>query len=358
MPAIDETAFRNLISGHTRGCSAVVARALLRGASLAYRLAVSVRNRLYDCGLWTIHQALVPVISVGNLTTGGTGKTPVAALLCQRLAALGGRPGLISRGYRAAADGSNDEKRVLELLVPGTPHIQKPDRLAAVRELLQLPLDQRPDVVVMDDGFQHRRLHRDLNLVLIDATCPFGFNALLPRGLLREPATALRRADAVLLTRANLVSPAELMTIEQQLITCAPALENRILRVRFEPRSLRDLAGKRHDPEACREKEVFLMTAIGNPDAFRATCLAAGLKIVGQRWFPDHHHFTAADIDGVLMEATGKNADLVVTTVKDLVKLEGCSSRILALDIEAVLPRAEDAACLDRLLQTVMGGRR
>lgn len=351
MPFIDETAFRDLISGRTTGIWAQIVRGVLRAASLLYSCAVSGRNQLYDRGLLELHRTGVPVISVGNLTTGGTGKTPVAALICQRLRQLGRQPGLISRGYRATADGSNDEKRVLELLVPGIPHIQQPDRVAAVRDLLMLEQAARPDVVVMDDGFQHRRLHRDLNLVLIDATCPFGFGAVLPRGLLREPLSGLRRADAVLLTRADLISSEERGRIEERLRVLAPSLGQRILQVNFEPQGLRDQTGRQHPLDSFRGRAVFLMTAIGNPDAFRTTCLDAGLTVAGQRWFPDHHHYSSADITSVQQEAAAQGAELVITTVKDLVKIHERRENVLAVDIEATLPRQADHRCLTELLQ-------
>jgi tetraacyldisaccharide 4'-kinase len=349
--AINEAVFRDLISGKKRGWIPAIARCLLRVASVPYGWAAVIRSGLYDCGVLPTYRVGVPVISVGNLTAGGTGKTPVAALLCQRLALLGCRPGLISRGYRAAADGSNDEKRVLELLVPGTPHIQQPDRVAAARKLLDMQPGRSPDVIVMDDGFQHRRLQRDLNLVLIDATCPFGFGAILPRGLLREPLRALRRADAVLLTRANLVAEDQLQVIRQRLLEIAPALNGRILQVSFLPQGFRDVAGNRRALSELRGQPIFLMTAIGNPEAFLATCLQAGLTVVGHRWFPDHHHYTAADLAAVLGEAQANLAGNVMTTLKDLVKIRDCRERFLALDIEATFPRPEDNRCFDEILQ-------
>jgi len=356
--AINEAAFRDVISGKKCGWLPAIARCLLRVASVPYGWAASIRSRLYDRGLLPIYRAGVPVISVGNLTAGGTGKTPIAALLCQRLTQLGCRPALISRGYRAAADGSNDEKRVLELLVPGTPHTQQPDRVAAARKLLELPPGLSPDVIVMDDGFQHRRLHRDLNLLLLDATCPFGFGAMLPRGLLREPLHALRRADAVLLTRANLVNEIDLRTIRQRVLQIAPKLNGRILQVSFVPHGFRDATGERSALSELLGQPIFLMTAIGNPEAFLATCLQAGLAVVGYRWFPDHHHYTTADLTAVLDEAQTNRAGIVMTTLKDLVKIRDCSERFLALDIEAALPLSEDNRCLDELLKQVTGQTR
>jgi tetraacyldisaccharide 4'-kinase len=188
--AINEAAFRDLISGKKRGWIPAIARCLLRVASVPYGWAAVIRSGLYDCGVLPTYRVGVPVISVGNLTAGGLARLLLRHSSVSDWPQLGCRPALISRGYRAAADGSNDEKRVLELLVPGTPHIQQPDRVAAARKLLDMQPGRSPDVIVMDDGFQHRRLQRDLNLVLIDATCPFGFGAILPRGLLREPLRA------------------------------------------------------------------------------------------------------------------------------------------------------------------------
>ena len=158
----------------------------------------------------------------------------------------------------------------------------------------------------------------------------------------------------MLLTRTNLIAEPELRQLEQDLRAVAPELGERILQVSFEPVGLRDSAGLRHSLSSVRGQSVFLMTAIGNPEAFRSTCLGAGLTIVGQRWFPDHHHYTSGDLTAVLEEATACRAELVVTTVKDLVKIGEHRQRILALDIEAVLPRHDNAACLSQLLLSAL----
>ena len=178
-----------------------MARGGLGLVSLGYRIVIALRNVLFDCGLRKPRRVAVPVISVGNLTTGGTGKTPVVALIVELLVQLERRPAIISRGYRSVDGEANDEKRVLERLCPGIPHEQNRSRFQAAESLLQ---KSARDIIVMDDGFQHRQLHRDFDIVLIDATNPFGYGSLLPRGLLREPLSALRRADLVLITRADM----------------------------------------------------------------------------------------------------------------------------------------------------------
>ena len=130
----------------------------------------------------------MPVISVGNITTGGTGKTPMVAWLARWFRNQDVRVALVSRGYRAEAEGQNDEARELATLLPDVPHLQNPDRVAAAR----IAIDElETQLIILDDGFQHRRIHRDLEIVLIDALQPFGFGHVLPRGLLREPLRGL-----------------------------------------------------------------------------------------------------------------------------------------------------------------------
>lgn len=348
---MNQARFLRLISGEDRGLWPAALRGMLAVASCGYSFATSIRNTLYDYRLLPVHTTAVPVISVGNLTTGGTGKTPVVALLCQQLLQLGRHPGIISRGYRASADGSNDEKKVLELLVPGIPHAQHPDRRLAARQLLNS--SHPPDVIVMDDGLQHRRLHRQLNLVLLDATCPFGYDWLLPRGLLRESLRGLRRADAVLITRCSLVSPAMLLQIRDRILQHAPQLIGRILHLNFQPCSLRHADGSAEPLQTARQQPVYLMSGIGNPAAFRSTCESLSLQIRGCSWFPDHHHFSSEDLRNTRQAADAAGAALILTTLKDLVKIPPDETRFLALDIAATFPDPAHEEFLSQLLQTV-----
>lgn len=332
---MDERGFRQLISGETRGATAAVLRALLQGASWGWAGVGRMRNRLYDVLPGAVHRAGVPVISIGNLTTGGTGKTPVVAMVADRLRQHGRQPGIVSRGYRAGADGTNDEQRVLALKCPRVPHKQHPRRTTAVRRLLEA---HGCDVILMDDGFQHRRLHRDFNVVLIDATCPFGYGYVLPRGLLREPLSGLRRADYVLLTRSDQASEAERDTCRQRIARTAPHLAERIAEVRFPPTGLLDAAGERQPTELAAHRTAFLMSGIGNPQAFRETCEFLRSTVVGEAVFADHHHYSEADLRAVREAAARHNADLILTTVKDLVKLPTGSREILAVDIGCEIP--------------------
>ncbi|MCX5677006.1 MAG: tetraacyldisaccharide 4'-kinase, partial [Planctomycetota bacterium] len=183
-----------IISGERRGLAAAAARANLTILAGLYRAGLFISDQRFRVP-GAVRRASCPVVSVGNLTVGGTGKTPLVAHLARLVAEMGGRPVILSRGYAAPAGRPNEEALELERLCPGVPHLQNPDRRKALEDWVA----QNPcDVAILDDGFQHRGLARDLDIVLIDALRPFGFGHVLPRGLLREPLSALRRADLVI----------------------------------------------------------------------------------------------------------------------------------------------------------------
>ena len=337
-----ESKFRSVISGRSCGLLATALRCGLMLLTIPYGLIVRTRNVLYDAGWKQIFRPDIPIISVGNITTGGTGKTPVVALVVQALLASGRRPAIVSRGYRSDSGGTNDELKVLEQLCPGVPHLQNADRSASVRRLIH---DNAADVIVMDDGMQHRRLHRTLNIVLLDATNPFGYGYLLPRGLLREPLSSLRRADLILLTRCDLVDERQIAQLRQTVVHHASGLQNRIYSVRFAPADLLSITGQRYpltDQQKNGRTAAFLMSGIGNPDGFEQTCRNAGFQVNGCRWFPDHHHYSAADVRDVVQAAIQAGTSIILTTQKDLVKLteldvahQQTRLDILALTIEA-----------------------
>ncbi len=187
-----------LISGQTPGLAAAVQRLGLYLASLFYGLGVRLRNAGYSLGWLRAQRVAAPVVSVGNLTVGGTGKTPAVEYVARYYRRQDRRVAILSRGY-GSAGGHNDEALVLFANLNDVPHLQDADRVRSAHIALE---ELESEVLVLDDGFQHRRLVRDLDLVLIDATNPWGHGYLLPRGLLREPIRGLRRADLVLLERA------------------------------------------------------------------------------------------------------------------------------------------------------------
>ena len=329
-----QSVIEKLMTGQPVGCLLTLARGGLWLLSLPYGFIMTLRNLSYDLGLKRVHRVEVPVVAVGNLTTGGTGKTPIVAMLVQQLQQLGHRPGIVSRGYHADETGENDEKRVLRLMCPDVPHEQNPDRVAAARQLIH---EHNVTVIVLDDAFQHRRIHRDLNIALIDATNPFGFGHLLPRGLLRESKKGIRRADIVLITRADAEYPQNFGEIDNLATTQKPDLASAIHRVSFKPTEVMTADGKTSALASIHGTRVFAMTAIGNPQAFLEMCREKlGAKIAASKLFPDHHHFTETELESVQREAAETQCSVILTTLKDLVKIPSHFTNINAVLIETV----------------------
>ena len=235
---MDEAGYLRLIRGEPRGPLASAARFALALAALGYGLGVAVRNPAFDRGWRPIQHAAVPVVSVGNLTLGGTGKTPMVEYVARWYRARGVRVAILSRGY-GQSTGLNDEGRVLEENLPDVPHLQDRDRAGLARVAVE---ELESELLVLDDGFQHRRLARDLDLVLIDALDPFGHGQLFPRGLLREPVSALRRAGVVLLSRADLVAESDRAAIRREAERRAGPL--RWAEARHAPLDLIDATGQ------------------------------------------------------------------------------------------------------------------
>ncbi len=304
-----------IVSGEARGLVPTVARAALTILAGGYRAglaAANLRRRLPG----GVRRAPCPVISVGNLTVGGTGKTPMVAFLADLLVAEGRRPLIVSRGYGAEAGGMNEEARELALRCPGADHVQDPDRLRAIRARAA---SGPCDVAILDDGFQHRRLHRDLDLVLLDGLCPFGHGHLLPRGLLREPPSALRRADVVVITRADLLVPAALAHVKDTAARyAAPATP--VLTAEHQPVGVVFADGSRAAPDWLDGRTVAAACGIGNPEALGRTLERLGARVVRLDAFRDHHTYTADDLGRLAEAAHAAGAGTLVTTGKDFVK--------------------------------------
>jgi tetraacyldisaccharide 4'-kinase len=332
-------AYFRLISGQSQGVGSSVVRAALQALSPAYGLSVRARNAAFDRG-WRIHRAAVPVVSIGNITTGGTGKTPFAALVARFYAEHGVRAAFVSRGYRAASGSLNDEALVLKRLCPEVPHVQHADRVRGVARAIS---EFSSQLVILDDGFQHRRLARDLDIVLVDATNPWGYGHLLPRGLLREPRAALSRAHLVVLTRVDQARPESLQELRRQIATLNPNCG--ISEVTFPPERLVGACGREKPLEALKSSRVAAFCGIGNPAAFRASLESLGCAVVDFRTFPDHHGYARGDLEDLDRWAKALPAEAVLCTQKDLVKIgrESLGDRPLwALAVGATLIRGAD----------------
>jgi tetraacyldisaccharide 4'-kinase len=341
----------DIARGTRRGARAAALRLLLRVASWPYGLAVRLRNLAFDRGWKKTHRAAVPVVSVGNLTVGGTGKTPMVEFIARYYRNHDRLVAVLSRGY-GSDRGRNDEAQVLEENLPDVPHLQGPDRVelasAAVEEL-------ESEVLVLDDGFQHRRLARDLDIVLLDATDPPGASHLLPRGLLREPASSLRRADAVVLTRCDQAGPEALDELRRRVGRLAPGKV--VAEAIHCPVALVSAGGATAPLDQLRGRPVAAFCGIGNPEAFRRTLGALGVDPVEFVVYPDHHPYSREDVERLRERAGQLPADaLVVTTQKDLVKLrldELAGRPLWAVGVELAIVRglAEVEQLLERLLR-------
>ncbi len=341
----DAETFRRLADGTLRGPGPACLRTALAALAAPYGLATTARNAWYDWGLGVVHAAILPVISVGNLTLGGTGKTPLVAWVARQLAAAGRRPAVVSRGYAARAGQQSDEAAELEILLPAVPHVANRDRVAGVAAAAV----RGADVSILDDGFQHRRLRRELDIVAIDASDPFGCGRLFPRGLLREWPGGLTRAGAVVLTRAEAVPAARRAEIRAAVTRArrhtAPPIW---VETEHRPVAIRSAGGSTEPIDSLRGRRVAAFCGVGNPAAFRRTLETAGVDVVGFRPFADHHDYTTADLEALAGWAGERAADQVVTTLKDLVKIrrETLGGRPLAA-IEVAIEPLTDASALE-----------
>ena len=345
--------YRSIMSGQRKDPLAIVFRGGLWMTSLGYRMAITTRNRRYDSGRKAIHRHEAFVISVGNLTTGGTGKTPIICYLAKWLRARGLRVAIVSRGYGRGESDFNDEAMELHDRLPDVPHVQDADRVEAARVAIE---ELESEIILMDDGFQHRRLHRDLDLVVIDATCPFGFGHLLPRGLLREPIKGLKRAGLVMLTRCDLVEASTLTDIEQAISAVHPGIP--VVRCQHRPTSLLATPDTTISIDSLIHSRVAVVSAIGNPTAFEQTIRDCGGEIVASRRLPDHDPYDPETVVEIRhwIQTMSEEIDQVICTHKDLVKL-GCDrlggKPLRALLIELTIDAGSEH--LEKALQNLVG---
>lgn len=316
MALISASAFQELVSGRRRGASAAVLRAGLRAAEGPYAWGVRLRNWRYDIGRAEIHSVGVPVVSVGNLTLGGTGKTPFVAWLARWFRQRSVRVSIVSRGYGAVDGAPNDEALELEEQLPDVPHLQNADRVAAAQVAVE---ELETQLIVLDDAFQHRRLARDLDIVLLDALAPWGYGHVFPRGLLREPAQGLRRAQVVALSRADLIDAAEREAIRQRVQELAPAAS--WVETAHAPARLLRRGEPAESLESLRGRRIAAFCGLGNPAGFHRTLAQCGFQVVATREFPDHHAYCREDVESLSQWVQGLDVTAVVCTHKDLVKV-------------------------------------
>lgn len=343
-------AYFDIIAERRRGLFFDLVRLVLALASLPYAAVVVLRNLYYDLLRCRAQRAERPVISIGNLTTGGTGKTPVTAHLASMLVERQKAVTILLRGYKASrrsepARGENtpagkwsshsDEALVLKRRCPRAIVIVDPDRTVSARKAVS----EGAGVILLDDGFQHRRLARDLDIVLVDATLPFGYGHILPRGLLREPASSLRRAGLIIVTRSDEIDHVDkgvLLGTLRRVSGGKPVIE-----AVHAPAGFSDVKGRAVDPIEPGDVQAVIFAGIANFESFRRTVEKLGVRVLAAYQFPDHHDYSDDEIAGLQQAAQDLEANSMLTTEKDAVKLVGRweedAVRLLVLGLEIVL---------------------
>ena len=345
---LSATQYRELVSGRWQGAWPAALRGLLAVVEPAYSRVIGAKNRRFDSGHWRPIQMPAPVVSVGNLTVGGTGKTPLVCWLAEWFRGHGAAVTLISRGYGALSGKPNDEALELAARLPVVPHLQRADRVAAAHEALAPNPRQ---VLILDDAFQHRWIARDLDIVLLDALEPFGYERLLPRGLLREPIEGLARAHVVALSRADAVNAATRETIRARVQQVA--LQAAWIELEHRPLGLVNTTGRRAPIDSLRGQSVVAFCGLGNPDGFRHTLAACEMRVTAFRALADHYAYRPeqrAQLEE-WVSSLDKTA-AVVCTRKDLVKIPSDSlggRELWALEIG--LHVASGQGCLEELLE-------
>lgn len=307
---------------------------ILQALSALYDSAVRTRLFLYRNGVFKTLKLRWPVISVGNLTTGGTGKTPLVRLFAELLLEAGLRPSILTRGYRGGAESkgtlvsdgkqilctpaeAGDEPFLLAQQVPGALVAVGKNRWASGNRIER---GFGKVVHLLDDGFQHLRLHRDLDLLLVDATQRLESAKVLPAGIFREPLEAVQRADAVLLTRSHLVEAEELNRVEETVRRLNPSIP--VFHFHHEMSDLVEItSGCKIQLSKVRDQPVAALAAIGNPGQFLADLQQAGFDVKEQFLYRDHHRFSQKDLEQILALCKRKQVTILITTEKDAVRL-------------------------------------
>jgi tetraacyldisaccharide 4'-kinase len=354
---MNQNSYKKIISGQSKGFAAPLLRLLLYFASFFYAAVIAIRNFFYSTGLFKTYSVNAAVISIGNITAGGTGKTPLVIWLCNFLRQQNIPSAVLTRGYKSAAASpqlyvggqcanrnpqATDEPALIADSCPDVPVIVNPDRIAGAKEAIE---KFNAKALILDDGFQHRRLSRNLDIVTIDAAEPFGFGRLLPAGLLREPASSLKRADAVVITHSDLIGQSGLNHLQLSLQKINPRLL--IVNAIHHPAKIHYPDSSHQPPDYLKSKNLFAFCGIGNSRSFFQTLEKLDTHLAGSEIYDDHYHYTHNDISSLCQKAKQCGADLIITTQKDWTKIKNLlpaatDTPLACLQIELKITDGED----------------
>ena len=331
--------YLSILYGQQRGFVAALIKSILSTLTYPYLAVLNTRDILYKYGLAGSRRLPVKVISIGNITTGGTGKTPLVESMARYLHEKNKKVAILSRGYggnnplQENNDNVNDECLILRENLQDVPVLAGKDRVSNGEKAIR---ESGVDCLLLDDGFQHLKLKRDLDIVVIDSLNPFGGENLIPRGSLREPLKNLGRADMFIISHCNQSKEQKIKSIYTKLNYVnndAPVCESIHRPVHIE--NIMD--GSILEPEWLNGKRIYGLSAIGNPESFTYTLKGLGADLIKHRKFHDHHNYNREEIIDIISEAKSLNADAIVVTQKDIVKIRNMDIKgfnILSLKIE------------------------
>jgi tetraacyldisaccharide 4'-kinase len=360
---------RSVLNGR-RGLLPQALRAMLALLAPIYCIGLEVYLLPFELGIRKRFRLPCQVICVGNLTTGGTGKTPLTQALCRALVARGLSVAILSRGYggsfehkcavvsdgqrvRLTASEAGDEAYLLARTLPGVPVVVGKNRRVTGR----LACEQfHPDVIVMDDGFQYWQLHRDLDVVLLNACAPFDNGWTFPRGLLREPPWHLRRAGAVVLTNVERAGPDRTLGLMARVRRLAPGRP--VFTADLAPRSLQLLGGEDERPLGwVNGRRVGAISALGNPASFESMLGQLGAVVAARFRYPDHTTRTVGELESALDRASAAGADALITTEKDAVKMAPLRGSLPILVLRVVMRLDQERSFMETVLERSGLGR-
>ncbi|MGB2661104.1 MAG: tetraacyldisaccharide 4'-kinase [Candidatus Omnitrophota bacterium] len=317
----------SIMKNERAGIIASAIKGVLRVLSWFYAVGIKIVDYGYKTGIRRKHKVSVPVVSVGNITLGGTGKTPFTMFLADHFVKTGRKPAVLIRGY------GNDERKMLRDELPDVPIFIGQDRVASA----QAAVEDGRDILLLDDGFQHRRIMRDLNVLMLDGDSLFEGGSLFPRGVLREPVSSLERADVLVLSKVDKMDEGLKDEAIRKLKAIAPG--KLIVTARHKPVFLKDVTGAVYPAENLKGQNVCLVSGIADPDYFAFAVENLGARIVSRCDYTDHHSYGQKDINRIHAASRGEDVDKVVTTKKDYVKMQlldlsSIEEKLFILDVE------------------------
>jgi tetraacyldisaccharide 4'-kinase len=340
------TYYERLVSGAQKGILPALLRRLLGLLSLLYLGAFYVRKALYSLHIIKVQSLPCKVVSVGNITLGGTGKTPFAVYVSRLIAQMGVKTAIITRGYKQTATTASDEVLLLQELAPEIPVYVGANRYLTGERALR---ETGAQCIILDDGFAHWRLARDLNIVLLDSLNPLGHGSIFPRGTLREPLSGLARASAFVLTKTDHCPKDVLGKLRNYLATNYPDVPQ--ILTRHKPTHLEEMQSRKRVPlEFLKGKRISAFCGIGNPQGFHGILKQLGADVASFRIFSDHFRYSQKPLSLLEDKSLVLKSDALITTHKDAVKIRSYIFALPVLSLEIEIEVIENADKLSQIL--------